>query len=675
MSTNKWNQVIGKWVLGGVAVLGAAGQALGATPTAPDNFSLLVDSANATEGRAIASFSYFASENGNGQKVETFYVPSYGTGSNTIREVTITYAANGTSTTASREYVSYTAWLAYIRSVNGVAHPEYTGSAPYGHGITVNPVAVTVNGTTYQPGQLAIIDDAPGNLAIPGGATLFNETKHVYALDLTKGTVGSGLGGTFDTTWDQAFTTLVTRQDLIDASGSTASGISNWGRQSGWSSNGQSLYHSALETTASGGIWRVDVSSGEPTQLHKEGGIKTEVAAISTSIRRFANTDGSVNGDQVIWGSNKTDAFNSGGVSYVVDDGTSGAKTPQVLLTAAQLAGVIESNGRQNVRKPVNGSDPGPAAVSAVLDAVTQDGEGNLYLYFTGTGTSYSLWRYDTEGRLAAVGSRDEALLFNANEQNTIGSGTSTNSTKNRLQYRGEVGYTNADGVTFDVPTVVYASTGLKGIVSQYAFKTGDFDRDNEVTTADILLFRDALDTEITTFNGYVGYGSTTDPTYTGYYEAASVLVNGVQKDLLKAVIDGDVAADAYTNYLKFDLNGNGLVTDKDTYLLSQFVPEIRGDVNLDGVVDISDLTILGLNWNLTGKSWSTADFNNDGVVDISDLTLLGLNWNRGYTSDLPSVGGLSFAEAAASFGLPVPEPMTLVLLQLGGLALLRRKR
>jgi hypothetical protein len=52
----------------------------------------------------------------------------------------------------------------------------------------------------------------------------------------------------------------------------------------------------------------------------------------------------------------------------------------------------------------------------------------------------------------------------------------------------------------------------------------------------------------------------------------------------------------------------------------------LRGDANLDGTVDGSDLTLLAQNWKKSGTTWAQGDFNYDGTVDGSDLTLLARN-------------------------------------------------
>jgi len=115
-----------------------------------------------------------------------------------------------------------------------------------------------------------------------------------------------------------------------------------------------------------------------------------------------------------------------------------------------------------------------------------------------------------------------------------------------------------------------------------------------------------------------------------------------------------------------YDLDGDGDVDADDQLVLietlvqwdsgtSSGVGTYLGDFNLDGVVDIADLTILKTNAGLTGIGYAGGNANCDDVVDIADLTILRSNSGMSVTS-------------------PVPEPAALGLLSLGGAAILRRR-
>lgn len=236
----------------------------------------------------------------------------------------------------------------------------------------------------------------------------------------------------------------------------------------------------------------------------------------------------------------------------------------------------------------------------------------------------------DVDGDMACAGD------FNSGNINTTCTITLEEGTHNFEAYHREQG----GGAYFQI---FWAEDHRPG------FNAGDF----------TILSTDATPTEI--------------PANTGLALVGGVVVNGDFNDdgawdvadidsLGKAIIDG-------TNDPAFDINGDGVVdiVDQDEWraiaatengFAAAYLP---GDANLDGSVLVGDLNIVGTNWQSSPDPWGSGDFNVDGIVDVADLNLLALNWQQ------------SIPVAAA--GEAVPEPSTLALLTLAGIALVLRRR
>jgi GH25 family lysozyme M1 (1,4-beta-N-acetylmuramidase) len=55
----------------------------------------------------------------------------------------------------------------------------------------------------------------------------------------------------------------------------------------------------------------------------------------------------------------------------------------------------------------------------------------------------------------------------------------------------------------------------------------------------------------------------------------------------------------------------------------------LSGDANLDGSVDITDLSSVLTNYNRTGMTWAQGDFTGNGIVDIDDLSKVLANYSH----------------------------------------------
>ena len=91
---------------------------------------------------------------------------------------------------------------------------------------------------------------------------------------------------------------------------------------------------------------------------------------------------------------------------------------------------------------------------------------------------------------------------------------------------------------------------------------------------------------------------------------------------------------------VQFDINGDGMLNsaDRDAWLIAAGqtninAPYLLTDANLDGNVDVSDINIWSAHKYSATDGWSQGDWNVDGVTDAQDFNL----WNsRKFTSSSP---------------------------------------
>ncbi len=128
-------------------------------------------------------------------------------------------------------------------------------------------------------------------------------------------------------------------------------------------------------------------------------------------------------------------------------------------------------------------------------------------------------------------------------------------------------------------------------------------------------------------------------------------------------ILDADSIADAFAFI-------SGVIVQHDlalavTYSDTQVTvtAALPGDANLDGMVNMADLQVLGDYWGADNAQWAGGDYNGDGRVNLADLQLLGDNW---------SATAGDFAALSAAI---IPEPAAMVVLVMGATMLLRRRR
>jgi hypothetical protein len=224
--------------------------------------------------------------------------------------------------------------------------------------------------------------------------------------------------------------------------------------------------------------------------------------------------------------------------------------------------------------------------------------------------------------------------------------------------------------------------TGGSGILKAPSWFTGLIDEDNDSLaytarrltgtnlTGMVMTFRIVHPNAPGTIDWWVSNKSDSSGTiiYTDY--GTVVGPSSSTPDPLDIDGDGDVDADDIDMLFTMvggtdmtgDLNGDLVVDSDDVDFWVANVPigentgTVYGDFNLDGAVDAGDLALLGGSFGLAGPfGWANGDATGDGVVDAGDLALLGGNFG--------------------TIVHPVPEPATMSLLALAGVAMLRRRR
>jgi hypothetical protein len=154
--------------------------------------------------------------------------------------------------------------------------------------------------------------------------------------------------------------------------------------------------------------------------------------------------------------------------------------------------------------------------------------------------------------------------------------------------------------------------------------------------------------------NGWIGG----DTDGTGGFAGTGWLWDGTTLHNLNT----ELAIPGYTACAVMAINSSNqiLVWGKraDYSIVSFLLGGMPGDANIDGKVDINDLSRVLTNYDQTGKTWADGDFDGNGTVDITDLSKVLTNYDK-------SLGASAIGSRA------VPEPSTLLSAATGLVSLL----
>jgi hypothetical protein len=488
----------------------------------------------------------------------------------------IRIVSNASTTQDVTRLVQATAYLMFTRD----GDLNRTGGSPTPGGIVFNPQpigAIPAYSAAFLTDGAAIVKSGTTNLPAI--------SQRAYRYNLALDTNGDAR---------DEMTSLITLEGLQNVqTPAQTSTSSNFSRQPAFSSDGQSLYYTD-SSAAFGGLYRQAATGGTITRVLPDAeGLISESAVINTNGSDRVYIQGTLASPQA--------GGNSGGIDYF--DTADNSRHVRVANTA--IAAFLQTN-----------------VTDVDVRSFATDTAGNLYFNEVDSAPERrGVYRLDTEGRMIKVLSQGERI-------ETFGGNPNSNTL--RMQSR-TVNFTPAGGgPAFPVTQLLYEeTTGNLGIAGAYVFKAGDFNRDNDVTSADFDLFETAL--------------------------------------TLKGV------AATVPNY-KYDANGNNTVDYNDVKILQRFAGFLDGDANFDFAVNFADLIVLAQNYNLSAKKWTEGDFTGDELVDFADLIPLAQNYQSNpLLTGLP--GGESFAADWALAQSLVPEPTSMLALATGVVAFGRRRR
>jgi probable HAF family extracellular repeat protein len=390
------------------------------------------------------------------------------------------------------------------------------------------------------------------------------------------------------------------------------------------------VFPNAINATGQVAGWCYTLPNASPNAFSYSGGTLCDLGTLGGNPQvQDSEGEGINDSGQIVgwsWSSNGTRAFSSSG-GTMHDLGTLGGAN-------AWAYGINNSGQITGFSDIANGNNP-PQHAFLYTNGTMQD------LGTLGTGTSSWAYAINNSGQIVGGSNYSSdsydfhAFLYSNGAMQDLGTlGTDPDSWASGINDRGQVvGTSYFSGSSTTYTAFLYSNGTMQSL------GTGSLSGANSINNS----------------GQVVGYYCPTSGGQHGFVYSGGSATD--LNSLINPALDLTVAQGMAINDQGWIVASGYLANDPYQYSHGYLLAPLsgsasqEGDANLDGRVDINDLTIVLTNFGRTaGMSWATGDFVGDGKVDINDLSIVLANfgWN------------VSTSAAGAS---AVPEPSGLALL------------
>ncbi len=140
-----------------------------------------------------------------------------------------------------------------------------------------------------------------------------------------------------------------------------------------------------------------------------------------------------------------------------------------------------------------------------------------------------------------------------------------------------------------------------------------------------------------------------------GTTHSTGIVSSALPANTALAVLDNSVTG--FTTFGNVAVNAGSILV----------APELLGDANADGTVDLTDLSVVLNNFGQATGAWTSGNFDGAATIDLTDLSMVLNNFGQSFAG-----ANVGISEQAAT---AAPEPAAVVILAGGMVASLARRR